>query len=164
MNFPPSSWLGIRYANGRFWQHKAGHIPSAIKAGGDRMEGRPRFQDRRSSIRLELVSPVVYTQFDNKGRASAQTPSKSMDISSGGVKLKSGFVVHSGDMLEITMALGPNMVTFRGEVVHVTPAEDGSFEFGVRIDEIENQDKIALTRFVIQKCRNRGSGFKAFNN
>jgi c-di-GMP-binding flagellar brake protein YcgR len=128
------------------------------------MHGRFRFQDRRNSVRLKTVYPVLYTQFDRRGRACGQTPSKSMDISSGGVKLKSSFPVDDGEILEITMALGPSMVTFRGKVVHVTPSEDQSFELGIRIEQIENQDRIALARFVIQKYRSAEFDHKVFHN
>jgi len=88
------------------------------------MENQLRTQDRRNSIRLEMVSPVFYTQIDNKGRACGEIPCKSMDIRSRGAKLKSSFPVGSGEMLEITMSLGPNMVTFRGKVIHATLSED----------------------------------------
>lgn len=121
------------------------------------MEDELRFQDRRNSIRLKIVSPVVYTQFDNQGRACEGKRSKTMNISSGGVKLKSSFSVESGELLEITMALGPKMVTFKGKVIYATPSDDQGFEFGISIEEIENQDRIALARFVIQKCREKQS-------
>jgi hypothetical protein len=56
-------------------------------------------------------------------------------------------------MLEFTMALGPHMILFRGKVVYVTPSQDQRFEFGVHIEHIEAEDRIGLTKFVIQKCR-----------
>jgi len=121
------------------------------------MEDKLRFQDRRNSIRLKIVSPVVYTQFDNRGRAYETKPSKTMNISSGGGKLKSSFPVKSGELLEITIALGPKMVTFKGKVIYATPSDDQGFESGISIEEIENQDRIALARFVIQKCREKES-------
>jgi hypothetical protein len=111
-----------------------------------------------------MVFPVVYNQFDNQGRACDQVPSKSMDISSGGVKLQSGFAVRPGELLDISMALGPSMVTFKGEVVHVVRSDHQDFEFGVCIKEIDNPDRIALTRFVIQKCREAGFRDNAYRN
>ena len=119
------------------------------------MQAKPRFQDRRNSSRLKMVSPVVYTQFDKKGRVGEHKACKSINISSRGVKLKSIFPVDFGEMLEITMTLGPTMVTFKGRVVYVTSSRDQGFEFGICIKEIEAHDRIALTRFVIQKCRER---------
>ena len=120
------------------------------------MEDRGRIQDRRKSGRVKLSSSATYTRFDSKGRAYDPKPLKSMDLSSGGVKLRSDFPVESGETLEITIALGPNMVNFKGKVVYVAPSEDQGFELGISIVEIENQDRVALTRFVIQKWQKEG--------
>jgi len=85
------------------------------------MEQPSRTQDRRNSIRVNLVAPAVYTRFDNKGRACDQKPSKSMNVSSGGVRLKSSFPVESGEMLDISMALGNNSKLKRPAGVRVKP-------------------------------------------
>jgi hypothetical protein len=102
-----------------------------------------------------MVSPVLCTQFNQKGMPSESKLSKSIDISSGGVKLKSAFPVPANERLEITMALGPNFITFKGEVVHARPAEDYGYVLGIAITEIENHDRVVLTRFVIRKCREK---------
>ena len=119
------------------------------------MEDTLRFQNRKDSIRLKLIYPSIYTRFDNKGRAYDQKICRSMNVSLGGVRLQSSFPVDSGEMLDITMALGENLVTFKGKVIYVTPSENQGFEFGISIGDIENQDRIALTRFIYYS---KGSG------
>ena len=79
-----------------------------------------------------------------------------MDISSGGVRLRSDLPVDSGEKLEITIALGASMVTFKGRVVYAAPSEDEGFELGISIEEIANPDRIALTKFVIHKWQKEG--------
>ena len=120
------------------------------------MEEKPRVQERRSSIRVKIVSPAVYTRFDNKGKACEQTISKSVDMSHGGVKLKSNSPVDAGEKIDITMALEDKLVSFKGKVVHATPSKDQGFEMGISIEEIENQDRIVLTKFVISKWQREG--------
>ena len=120
------------------------------------MEDRFRIQDRRKSARVKISSSATYTRFDSKGRAFDPRSCKSMNLSSGGVKLKSDFPVNCGETLEITIALGPNMVNFKGKVVYADPSDDQGFELGISIAEIENQDRVALTRFVIQKWQKEG--------
>ena len=120
------------------------------------MKDKPRVKERRNSVRVKMVFPALYTRFDNQKRAWEQKPSKSVDVSAGGVKLKSSFPVDSGEFLEISMALGDNLVTFRAKVVYATPSEDEGFELGISIEEIENEDRVALTRFVIQKWQREG--------
>ena len=112
------------------------------------MEDTFSFQDRRGSIRLKMIYPAIYTRFDNQGRPYDQKISRSMNVSQGGVRLQSSFLVGSGEVLDITMALGENLVTFQGEVIYVKPSEDESFELGISIKDIENGDKNTLTRFI----------------
>lgn len=122
------------------------------------MEHRPRIRERRNSIRVKVTVQTSYIRFDDKGRVRELATSRSMDISSGGVRLKSTFRVDLREMLQVTMAFRPRMLTFKGEVVHVAPSKNEGLEFGLRIEEIKDQDRIALTRFVIRKCREMGFG------
>jgi hypothetical protein len=119
------------------------------------MEDTFRSRDRRGSIRLQMIYPTLYTRFDNQGRAYDQKISRSMDVSQGGVRLHSSFRVDSGEVLDITMALGEHLVTFKEKVIYVTRSEDQGFELGISIEGIEDGDKITLTRFIDDF---RGSG------
>jgi hypothetical protein len=112
------------------------------------MEDTVGFQDRRGSIRFKMIYPALYTRFDNQGRECDQKISRSMDVSLGGVRLQSSFLVDSGEVLDITMALGENLVTFKGKVVYVAPSKDQGLELGISIEDIEVQDRVALTRFI----------------
>jgi len=112
------------------------------------MEDTFRFQDRRGSIRLKMICPAICTRFNNPGRECDQEISRSMNVSLKGVRLQSSFPVDSGEVLNITLALGANLVTFRGKVIYVTPSEGQGFELGISIEDIENQDRIALARFI----------------
>ena len=71
-----------------------------------------------------------------------------MNVSLGGVRLQSSFTVDSGEVLDISMVLGENLVTFKGKVIYVAGSEDQGFELGISIEDIADQDKIALTRFI----------------
>jgi integration host factor subunit beta len=123
-----------------------------------RMEDTLTFQNRKDSIRLKVIYPAIYTRFDNKGRACEQKISRSMNVSQGGVRLQSNFPVDSGEVLAVTLALGGNLVAFKGKVVYVTSTEDQGFEFGISIEDIENQDRVTLTRFIYYS---KGSGHRS---
>ncbi|MFX0199282.1 MAG: PilZ domain-containing protein [Candidatus Hodarchaeota archaeon] len=92
--------------------------------------------------------PTLCTRFDNPGRQGDQRISHSINVSLGGARFQSTFPVNSGEVLDITMALGDNLVTFKAKVVYVTPSEDRVFEFGVSFIDSERQDRIALNRFI----------------
>ena len=121
------------------------------------MEDTFRFHDRRESIRLKMDYPAIYSRFDNMGREYDQKISRSMNVSPGGVRLQSSFPVDSGEVLDITMALGENLVTFKGKVVYAASSEDQGFEFGMSIEDIENQDRVTLTQFIYYS---KGSGHR----
>jgi hypothetical protein len=112
------------------------------------MEDAFRFHDRRDSIRLRMDYPALYTRFDNQGRECDQKISRSINVSLGGVKLQSRFPVDSGEVLDISMALGQDLVTFKGKVIYVKGSEDEGFELGISIEDIESQDEITLRRFI----------------
>ena len=113
-----------------------------------RMEDSPIFQNRKDSIRLKVIYPAIYTRFDNKGREYDQKSCRSMNVSQRGVRLQSNFPVDSGELLDITIALGGNLVAFKGRVAYVAPSESEGFEFGISIADINDQDRVILTRFI----------------
>ena len=121
------------------------------------MEDTLGFQNRKDSIRLRVIYPAIYTRFDNKGRPCDQKICRSMNVSQRGVRLQSSFPVDYGEVLDVTMALGENLVAFKGKVVYVTSSEDHGFEFGISIEDIENQDRVTLTQFIYYS---KGSGHR----
>jgi hypothetical protein len=112
------------------------------------MEDTFKFHDRRASVRLKMDHPALCTRFDHLGRQCGQRISYSINVSLGGARFQSNFPVNSGEVLEITMALDDNLVTFRAKVVYVTPSEDRGFEFGVSFIDSEYENRIALTQFI----------------
>ena len=112
------------------------------------MEDSYKFHNRRESIRLSMMYPALYTRVDEKGRAYDQKMSRSMNVSLGGVKLQSDYSVDSGEVLDISMALRENLINFQGKVVYVRGSEDQGFELGISIEDIADEDKIALRRFI----------------
>jgi hypothetical protein len=112
------------------------------------MENPFRFRDRRASIRLKVEHPALCTRFDNVGRQRDPRISRSINVSLGGARFHSSFSVNTGELLDITMALEDNLVTFKAEVIYVTPSKDQGFEFGVCFIESKHQDRIALNQFI----------------
>ena len=112
------------------------------------MEDAFRFRDRRASIRLKVEHPALCTRFDNVGRQRDQRISHSINVSLGGARFRSNFPVNTGEVLDITMALEDNLVTFKAEVIYVTPCEGQGFEFGVSLIASKPQDRITLNQFI----------------
>jgi hypothetical protein len=79
-----------------------------------------------------------------------------MDVSSDGARLRTGSPVDSGETLKVSIDLEESTVTFIGKVVYVIPSPTQGFELGIAIKIIEAEDRIALTRFIIQKWQEEG--------
>lgn len=110
------------------------------------METPSKFQERRNSVRLKMIYPAIYTRYDNKGRAYDEKPSRSVNISLGGMRLQSSFPVSTKEVLDIAVALADSLVSFKGEVIYVNHSQEEVFELGISIKEIRNLDRIALDR------------------
>jgi len=112
------------------------------------MEDTFRFHDRRASIRVKAEYPALCTRFDNVGRQRDQRISHSINVSLGGARFHSNFPVNTGEVLDITLALKDNLVTFKAEVIYVTPFEGQGFAFGVSFIDSKPQDRINLNQFI----------------
>ncbi|NIQ39578.1 MAG: hypothetical protein GTN81_13450 [Proteobacteria bacterium] len=103
-----------------------------------------RIPERRSAARLKMIYPAIYTRYDDKGRAWDEKPSRSTNLSIGGMRLETSFPVNPKEVLHIEVAIRNSLVNFTGEVIYVNHSREKGFELGVSIREIKNLDRIAL--------------------
>jgi len=119
------------------------------------MQEKLRIPDRRNSVRLKKIYPALYTRFDRQGRPFDEKPSRSLNVSVGGMRLESSFPVQPKEKLDIAMALQDRLVTLRGEVVYVIHAQDQTFELGISIRVMKNGKRHALNRLQGQPRNSR---------
>ncbi|NIO03132.1 MAG: hypothetical protein GTN74_00565 [Proteobacteria bacterium] len=105
-------------------------------------------RDRRNLDRMRMTYPPTYTPHDNYGTPCEQRISRFMNLSLTGPLLQSKYPVESGEILDITPALGDNLIIFRGKVIHVTPAENEGFDLGISDKDINDPEIAALIRFM----------------
>lgn len=113
---------------------------------GKPMEDTFRIQERRNSVRWKMIYPAIYARLDQEGRPFDQKPSRSIDVSLGGMRLQSIFPVQPREMLDIAVALGNSLINYKGEVVYVIHDQDQGFEMGISIREINKGDRLTLNR------------------
>ena len=105
-------------------------------------------REKRRWVRINTRCACTVARFDEEGNPKDQRPSKTFNLSSEGVGLETNFLVRPGEILKITMALGDQVVSFRGRVAHVSHSEGQSFQSGISIGDIGKMDRIALARFI----------------
>jgi c-di-GMP-binding flagellar brake protein YcgR len=104
--------------------------------------------ERRKWVRINAHCPCTIARFDDEENPIDQSPSTTFDLSSEGVGVDTRFPVQSGETLNITMALGDQVVSFRGEVVHVNQSGGHRYRSGISITDIGKMDRISLARFI----------------
>jgi hypothetical protein len=123
---------------------------------GESMEPQRKIRDRRRSARVKTNRPSSHRRIDEKGRVLEPRPSRSINVSSDGAKLRSDWPVDSGETLKVNIDLGESTVAFIGTVVYVIPSPTQGFKLGIAVKIIGAEDRIALSRFIIQKWQEEG--------
>jgi len=93
-----------------------------------------------------MAFPALYTRFGKHGMPCDEKPSRSVNISRGGVRLQSSFSVEPREALDIAMAVQNSVVSFKGEVVYVIGVGDQTFELGISIREMDDGERLVLKR------------------
>jgi len=91
--------------------------------------------------------PATYALFDKQGNPCDQKIAKVEDVNLKGVRLQSSFRVEPGEILDVTLALGDNLVSFRGKVIHARLSEEHDYELGVSIEDIGDDQRATLILF-----------------
>jgi hypothetical protein len=112
------------------------------------MEDQSWAREKRKWVRINTHRPCIVVRFDEEGNARDQGASSTLNLSSEEVGLETDFSVRPGEILKITMALGDQLVSFRGRVAYVKHSEGQSFQSGISIGDIGKMDRIALARFI----------------
>jgi len=107
-------------------------------------------RDRRNLDRAKINYPATYTRYDKWGSPCDQKIAKVTDVSLRGVSLQSSFRVEPGEILDVTLALGDKLVSFTGKAVHARLSEEHGFDLGVSVEDIEDEQRATLTRFLCQ--------------
>lgn len=90
--------------------------------------------DRREFRRLQSVHLVNYTLIDDEGNEIGRGISKSLDISSGGMRIEIGENIPLNTKVEIDVAIKDVINHFKGEIVHMAPLNGGEkYGAGIKV-------------------------------
>ena len=82
-------------------------------------------KERRRHRRLELINLVVYKQFE------IEKITKTINLSIGGMKMRTEFPVPLHEELEIAIKIGDDIFRSQGKVIYANERKDGDFDIGV---------------------------------
>lgn len=110
--------------------------------------------ERRKFARLDIALTVSYMVEDPQGQISEYAEAMSADISAGGIRMMTPGPLKNGSKLDMQIFLGghaEDKIAAKGEVVWQTQVSPTSYETGITIQHMGNEDKTRLMEFVFDQ-------------
>lgn len=118
------------------------------------MNKRPDYTERRKYARLDLALTVSYrVAGQTAGQPANPREAVSSDVSLGGLRLMTPAALENGTMLDLEILLGEEGKPIRaeGEVMWQNKISETSYETGVMIRNMPDEDKSEFMKFVFDQ-------------
>ncbi len=102
-------------------------------------------KERRKHKRFELLNLVVYKQFE------IEKITKTIDLSIGGMKIRTEFPVPLHEELEISIRIGDEIFKSGGKVVYTNERKDGDYDIGVNFINVPEESLHLLSQYLSQR-------------
>ena len=102
-------------------------------------------KERRRHSRFELLTLVVYKQFE------IEKITKTIDLSMGGMKMRTEFPVPLHEVLEISIKIGNGIFRSEGKVIYTNERKDGDFDIGVNFINSPEESLNLLNQYLSQQ-------------
>ena len=100
--------------------------------------------ERRNSPRLEVSHFVLYFSDIYPRPRVAST----LDLSLGGTRIRTSYGLITGERLEISIAIQPQVIKCRGKAIYILAPENGSMKAGIKFEELSEHDKLYLRQYL----------------
>ncbi len=100
--------------------------------------------ERRTYPRVEASHPVLYSSNTYPRPKVANT----VDLSLGGTRIETPYSLIAGETLKLSIAIHPQVIECKGEVVHVLWLNGETLKAGVRFDELSKLDRLYLRQHI----------------
>lgn len=110
--------------------------------------------EKRIYPRVEVSQPVLYYTGIYHRPKVAQT----LELSMGGTRIETPYPLNRGEGLEISIAIHPEVIRCRGEVVHTSWRDGERLTAGVRFEDLSKRDRLYLggyISFVMEQSESR---------
>jgi len=102
-------------------------------------------KERRRHRRLELINLVVYKQLE------IEKITKTINLSIGGMKMRTEFPVPLHEELEIAIKIGDDIFRSQGKVIYANERKDGDFDIGVNFINSPEGSLNLLNQYLSQR-------------
>jgi hypothetical protein len=109
--------------------------------------------ERRTHPREQVSHPVLYISDIYPKTMATLT----IDLSVGGTRIETSYTLMKGERLQISIAIHPQVIKCRGQVVHVLWVNGHTSMAGVRFEEMSKQDGLYLREYISYLMEQRDS-------
>lgn len=102
-------------------------------------------KERRKHRRFELLNLVVYRQFE------IEKITKTINLSMGGMKMRTEFPVPLHEELEISIKIGDDIFKSEGKVIYASERKDGDYDIGVNFINAPEESLNLLSQYLSQR-------------
>lgn len=107
--------------------------------------------ERRHAERVEAQQLVEVSVLDDVGRRSVPFLVRTLDLSSGGLRVEIGRPVLIGSRLHLTLQLGAELIDAIATVRTVSNRDDGGFEAGLRFESLSDECRVLIEDAVARR-------------
>lgn len=100
--------------------------------------------ERRNHPRVAVSHPIHY----HRGTVPRSEVSSTLDLSMGGVGIDTSCRLAMGEILDISIAIPPQVIRCKGRVVHVLRLIGRRLKAGLRFEEMSRKDRLCLGDYI----------------
>ena len=100
--------------------------------------------EKRNDPRVYECHPVLFLTETSPSQREAST----LDLSLGGLRIETSYDLKAGERLEICIDVPPQLIKCKGKVIHVLKLRDEKTKVGVRFENLSNQDRLYLGKYI----------------
>ena len=104
--------------------------------------------DKRKYPRVETRNVVSYVCLDNKGAETGEGMGETLNISQGGILLKSAYPIESEFILLMSIDLENNIMEIKGKIAHSKKDKSNKYETGISFLGTHDENIQAIKSFV----------------
>ncbi len=108
-------------------------------------------EERRKAVRIDSLN-LLKVSVDKNDIAVNQGMGRTLNISESGILLETYFEIDLDSSLSLTVAIGDDLISINGKVLHCTAGNDGMFKTGVQFFGID-QSACQVIRKLVQLFR-----------
>ncbi len=108
-------------------------------------------QERRIDPRIKTLTLVQVSRFDEEGFRADLATGRTLDLSSGGLRLELYHPLPLRSVVGLTLALGNELVQVRGKVVYLEEIDEFRCAMGIEFTDLDDASAALLDSFKAQR-------------